>query len=445
MSKTVVLRYRYQIVNHRHNRTLHQLIDIGGIAWNHTVALQQRYYRLTGKRVGKYDMDSHLLKVRRRNPKRDYWKLLNSQAYKEIADRYDKALTRFLTGLAKGRPKFRKVKRFRSIVLTMGNGCKLLESNNPRIGRMQFAYGWRGAEKMNLRYHIGNRPLEGKVKSVTIKRTGDGKFWLSFVVERELPRIFYPSTGKTGGFDFGLRTFLTTDEGQAIVSPGFLFEELDELRRRSKKLSGRGRKTLGSGSWRREKLALSRLHSKIANRRSDFHWKLAHELCRRYDVLCFEDLGLAEMKQGFSNKKARRKHGDLALGEFRRKLEWAAEKTGREIRYINRYKPSTKTCSVCEHEVDAMPVERRTFECVACGLLIDRDHNAARNILQWGRDSALGQSGDSDLQSESVSGAPVLTARSSASWGHTAAANYGMLPKGAFHRRGDESHHPANR
>ena len=161
--------------------------------------------------------------------------------------------------MPEGRPKFRKVKKFRSIVLTMGNGCKLLESGNPRIGRMQLAYGWRGAEKMILRYHIGNRPLEGKVKSVTIKRTGDGKFWLSFVVERELPRIFYPSTGKIGGFDFGMQTFLTTDEGQAIVSPGYLFEELDELRRRGKKLSGRGRKTLGSGSWKREKLAVSRL------------------------------------------------------------------------------------------------------------------------------------------------------------------------------------------
>ncbi len=406
MNDTVLMRYKYQIVNHRRNRKLHQFIDIGGIAWNHTVALQRRHYRLTGKRIGKYDMGAHLLKVRRQNPKRDYWKLLNSQAYKEIADRHDKALTRFLTGLAKGRPKFRKVKKFRSIVLPMGNGCKLLESDNPRIGRMQFAYGWRGAEKMNLRYHIGDRPLEGKVKSVTIKRTGDGKFWLSFVVERERPRIFYPSTGKTGGFDFGLRIFLTTDEGQAIASPGFLFEELDELKRRSKKLSGRGRKKLGSGSWKREKFAVSRLHIKIVNRRIDFHWKLAHELCQRYDVLCFEDLGLDEMKRQLPHKKARRKHGDLALGEFRRKLEWVAQKTGREIRYINRYKPSSKTCSVCGHEVDEMPVEQRTFECVACGLLIDRDHNAARNIFQWGRGPVLGESG---VRLTANAGATALT------------------------------------
>ena len=80
------------------------------------------------------------------------------------------------------------------------------------------------------------------------------------------------------------------------------------------------------------------MYSKIGNRRSDFQWKLAHELCRHNDVLCFEDLGPRRNETGvLEHKNARRKHGDLALGEFRRKLDWVAQKTGRKIRYINRY------------------------------------------------------------------------------------------------------------
>ena len=330
-----------------------------------------------------------------------------------MCDRQDKGYRRRFKGLAKGFPRFRKVKRYRSITLPIGNGCKLLDSQHPHIGKMRFAFGWRGAEEMTLKYHKGNRPLAGTVKSVTIIRIGDGKWWLSFVVEREMPRILYPSTGKTGGFDFGMRTFLTTDDGTAFASPGFLFDELDTLKRRSRKLSARGRKTIGSGGWKREQLSVSRLHAKITNRRDDFHWKLAHELCQRYDMLCFEDLDLVSMKKQFTSRKARRKFGDLALGSFRQKLEWVAQKTGREIRYVYRYRPSSKTCSRCGHEAESMPLEELLFECVACGLLIDRDHNAARNLAKWGRGSVPGQSGVSDYPRNADSGAPVLTAEPS--------------------------------
>ena len=94
----------------------------------------------------------------------------------------------------------------------------------------------------------------------------------------------------------------------------------------TRKLSGRGGKTIGSGSWQRKKLAVARLQKKIANRRSDFHWKLANALCEQYDVLVFEKLNLDGLKRRYG-----RKISDLALYEFLRKLEWVAKKTGRQI------------------------------------------------------------------------------------------------------------------
>ena len=212
------------------------------------------------------------------------------------------------------------------------------------------------------------------------------------MVEQEQPRIPYPSTGKIGGFDFGLYHFLTTDEGEIIDSPQYLFQELDELKRRTRKLSGRGRKTIGSGSWQRKKLAVARLQKKIANRRSDFHWKLANALCEQYDVLVFEKLNLDGLKRRYG-----RKISDLALYEFLRKLEWVAKKTGRQIVYADRFYPSSKICSCCGHVAEAMPLSQRVYECVACGVVMDRDQNAAINLARLGRGSVPGQSGDSDL------------------------------------------------
>ena len=230
-------------------------------------------------------------------------------------------------------------------------------------------------------------------------------FGCRFVIEQELPLIPYPSTGRVGGFDFGLLHFLTTDDGETIDSPQYLFRELDELKRRSKKLSGRGRKTIGSGSWDRAKLALARHHREIANRRSDFCWKLAHALCEQYDELVFETLNLDGLKRRYG-----RKISDLALSEFLRTLEWVAEKTGRKVVYAPRFYPSSKICSHCDNIKAAMPLSQRVYECVACGLVMDRDHNAALNLAKLGRGSVPGQSGVSDYLRIADSGAPVLTA-----------------------------------
>ena len=162
MTEKVVLRWKYQVVIHRRNKRLHRLIDIVGIVWNHALAQQSRYHRLTGGYIGKYTMSSHLLKLRRRSPRCQYWQQLNSQAIKDICDRQDKGYQRFFDKIAKRPPKFRKVKRYRSIALPIGNGCQLMESDNPRIGKLRLAFGWRGAETMTVKYHIGDRTVSGQ-------------------------------------------------------------------------------------------------------------------------------------------------------------------------------------------------------------------------------------------------------------------------------------------
>ena len=240
------MRHKYQLVNHRRNKHLHQPIDLAGQVWNYLIAYQRWAYKSFGKYVSKYEMMKHVACLRSNVAAYEHWQVLNSQALKEICDRVDKAYKRLFNGLSK-RPRFRSRHKHRSFVLPFsekhygrgnGNGVKILDWGENGYGKVRITIG---KTRHVFKLHMGNRPLTGTVTSVTIIRTGDSRFWLSFVVEQDMPRVFYPSTGKIGGFNFGLHNFLTTDEGETLASPQYLFQHLDELKRRGKKLSGRGR------------------------------------------------------------------------------------------------------------------------------------------------------------------------------------------------------------
>ena len=250
-AQSTTIRYKYQLVHHRRNKHLNQPVNIAGLVWNYCVSYQRWAYRSFGVYISKYDMMKHVGRLRKNVSAFAHWQVLNSQAISEICDRVDKAYQRFFKGLS-SKPKFRKVKLFRSFVLPFsekhwgrgnGNGCKIIDWGEDGYGKIRITIG---KVKQVFKFHVGNRPLSqcGTLKSVSIKRTSDGKWWLSFVVEVEQPKIAYPSTGKIGGFDFGLLNFLTTDDGEAIASPQYLFKSLDDLRKQSASCQDAGAKRL---------------------------------------------------------------------------------------------------------------------------------------------------------------------------------------------------------
>jgi len=181
-------------------------------------------------------------------------------------------------------------------------------------------------------------------------------------------------TGKSGGFDFGLKTFLTDDEGKAHSSPQFFARSIHQTCKLSRELS---RKVEGSNRRKRARRALAKHGGDVANRRRDYHFKLAHGLCDMYDVLYFEDLHLPAMKAMWG-----RKVSDLGFGSFLRILEWVAFKRGKQVVKIDRFAPTTKTCSQCGQKHN-LSLRERVLNC-ACGLTINRDHNAAINIKTAG-------------------------------------------------------------
>ena len=354
--------YKYRLYSSKRDKHLHQQIDVSGIIWNHALAVQRRYYRLTGKYISRYRLMSHIAKMRR-TERFSYWQLVGSQAVQDVVERLDKAYRRFFAyrrgelGIKTGPPRFKKVKKYKSFTLKQA-GWKLLGGNRIRL------------QGRNYKFAL-SRPVGGDIKTVTVKRDSAGRLFVCFSVIEEVNPASEVSTGKIGGFDFGLKTFLTDDEGGAYLSPEFLKASLSDIARLNRQLA---RKQKSAGNWKKAKRQLALANDRIANQRRDAHFKLAHWLCDDYDVLGFEDLNLGGMKKLWG-----RKVSDLGFTQFVLILQHVARMRGKQVVKIGRWEATSQTCSCCGHR-QSIALRERVFACTECGLAIGRDHNAARNI-----------------------------------------------------------------
>ncbi|MEA5501002.1 RNA-guided endonuclease InsQ/TnpB family protein [Limnoraphis robusta] len=389
---------KFKFYQHKRNRYLKLTINAAGVIYNHCVALHKRYYRIWGKHLNCADLQKHISKLRKRNK---FWQLVGSQAVQDICQRIEKAYQLFFKHNKKGvrPPNFKKVKKYKSFTLKQA-GYKFFSGNRIKIGSKVYQF-W------------DSQPIEGKVKTVTVKRTPLGEMFLLVVVDNSnhaeiksetkngyeiekriklsvgrtdlgcqqisesvLPCSSSVSTGKIAGFDFGIKTFLTCSEGFSIQSPQFFKQAINDVKKASRSLS---KKRKGSNNWEKARKHLVRQYEKVVNRRRDWFWKLAHQLTDLFDVLCFETLNLKGMQRLWG-----RKIGDLAFGEFIEILKWVSLKKGKLIVFIDQWYPSSKTCFHCGHVLKKLELNIREWRCPSCSSVNGRDENASLNIKRVG-------------------------------------------------------------
>ncbi|BAZ22321.1 transposase [Kalymmatonema gypsitolerans NIES-4073] len=342
------------------------MINASGVIYNHCIALHRRYYKMWGKHLSCTKLQSHIAKLRKRNPS---WQSVGSQAVQDICQRIEKAYQLFFKHNKKGvrPPGFKKVKKYKSFTLKQA-GYKFLGGNRVKIGNRVYQF-WKSTQ------------IEGTVKTLTIKRTPLGELFMVVVVDDVVKREIKFETGKIAGFDFGLKTFLTCSDSSSIESPQFLKQSLNTIKKASKQHS---KKLKGSSNRERARKNLVRKHEDVSLRRRDWFWKLAHELTNKFDVLCFETLNLKGMQRLWG-----RKISDLAFGEFLQILEWIAKKKGKQVIFIDQWYPSSKTCFNCEHVLESLDLSVREWRCPSCQSVNGRDENAAREYLcSWGNKNA---------------------------------------------------------
>lgn len=206
--------YSFKLYQHKRNKHLHRTINAASNIYNHCIALHKRYYRLFGKHLNKNKLMKHIAKLRKKN---EYWLLVGSQAVQDIIQRIDRAYQLFFKHHKKGvrPPNFRKRIKYKSITLKQA-GYKFLEANQLKIGKRVFKF-WK------------SREIEGKIKTITIKRNPLGELFV-FVVTDHIDIQVSTMTGNSAGFDFGCKIFLTCSEGFEVKSPLFFKQSFKELR-----------------------------------------------------------------------------------------------------------------------------------------------------------------------------------------------------------------------
>jgi putative transposase len=218
----------------------------------------------------------------------------------------------------------------------------------------------------------------GKIMSATISREAD-RWFVSITVDTP-DSSHLPQAENQGavGVDLGVSALATLSTGEKIAGPKPHAALLARLKRLSRSLS---RKQKDSANRAKAKAKLARLHARIANIRRDTLHKLTTNLTRRFHTIAIEDLNVRGMAR---NRHLARSIMDMGFFEFRRQLEYKAAMRGGQVVVIDRFFPSSKTCSVCGHRLDDLPLSVREWTCPACGAQQERDVNAAKNLLAYG-------------------------------------------------------------
>lgn len=333
----------------------------------YNAALEQRItaYQEDGTTLTSYDQYPYFRDMRRNDP--DVLGQLNAAAIQRLLRRLDKAYAAFFRRLKAGEtpgfPRFKGRAFFNSLEFIYGNGCKL------RIEERVMFYV-QNAGAIKVRYH---RPLpeEAVIKQAVIKRQAQ-KWYVCLSLE--LPDPCPPAhPGPAVGIDMGLHHLLALSDGTIIENPRWLRADLKKLRIAQRRLA---RRKKGSNRRRKAAAQVARLHAQIANRRRDFWHKVANDLVQRYSQIVLEDLTLKFMT---ANHYLALSAHDAGLGEFQELLAYKAEEAGVELVFVNPAYTSQR-CSGCGAMVEK-PLSVRIHQCPDCGLTIDRDVNAARNIL----------------------------------------------------------------
>ena len=336
------------------------LLQQGGntrFLWNLLLRDNIEYHKNTGKFKFAHETIVSLPPLKE---KYDFLKLSFSQSLQTVARNLEKAMK---SGLKKekGFPRFKK-KGLERDSFTVPQKWRLGKEFVfiPKVGEVKW---------------IKHRPLKGKPKKITITQDGD-HWYCSVLCEVKLPDR-PKETGSIVGIDVGLKAFAVLSDGAVFENPKHLKKTEDRIKDAQRKLS---RKKKGSRNRKKQRRNVQKLHRRVRNQRQDFLHKASTDVIAKHSGVVLEDLHVKGMLKNHCLAKA---ISDAGWSEFKRQLCYKAEWNGRYFMVIDRFEATSKTCSGC-HSVQEMPLNKRVYICPVCGMVMDRDLNASRNILRIG-------------------------------------------------------------
>jgi len=358
--------YKYRLYPTKaQRRQLDQALELCRWVYNETLATRKNAYKQRGERLSFYDTKRMLPAWKAERPD---LKQVHSQVLQDVTMRVDLAFQAFFrrvkAGEKPGYPRFKGKGWYDSLTYPQyGNGVKL-DGDRLTLSKI-------GTVRVKL-----HRPIVGTIKTVTICRDSVGNWYACFSCELEPSPL--PPSHEVVGIDLGLKTFATLSNGESIPRQRWMKRDEKDIARLQRK-----KEKLPKGSAERRKVirALCHAYRRANNRRNDFAHQESRKLINRFGLIVFENLDIQEMLSN-GNRVVNRNIADVAWGRFVQFSAYKAESAGRAVVLVNP-RGTTQQCSGCG-EIVPKDLSVRVHDCPHCGLKLDRDLNAALNILARG-------------------------------------------------------------
>ena len=361
--------YQYRLYPTKAQTTaLNRTFNLCRKVYNNTLALRRDSWDYESKSVSLFETNKELTVWKREYPELSS---VYSQVLQNVQVRVDLAFQAFFQrvkhgGDKAGYPRFKSFGRYDSITYPQ-MGFSLDVQNQivfaSKIGKIQA---------------VIHRPVEGVIKTMTIRRSCAGKWYVSFTAEHD-PEIREHTGEEVTGIDLGLTTFAMLANGEKIENPRFFRREEKELAKVQRRLS---KETKGTPERAKRRLIVAKVHDRIANKRKNFIHRESRKLVNRFKLIVFEDLKIKNMQQ---NSRLSKSIADVSWGMMVTATQNKAEEAGSQVVLVNP-KNTSQFCSRCD-QIVRKELSDRVHCCPFCGLTMDRDQNAAINILRLGLQS----------------------------------------------------------
>ena len=346
------------------------------VVWNRTLAAWRERYATEGTSTSYAETDRALTAMKK-DPGLAFLSEVSSLPLQQALRHQHTAFSAFFARHAryprfKSRAGRQSAHYTRSAFAMRGGELRLAKTST----QLRFVWSWPDVDLTALNPAV-----------VIVSREPDGRWYVTFTLDTAKPEPL-PETGHAVGVDLGVKDFAVTSDGEKIANPRHLDRKARNLARYQRRLA---RRRKGSANRAKAAAKVARAHRKVRSARRDFLHRASTRLVRENDIIVIEDLNVSGMVR---NRRLARAISDCGWGEFRRQVEYKCERARHELVVIDRWYPSSKTCSACGHLLAGLSLSTRHWTCPSCRARHDRDINAAKNILAAGLAVARGSPGD---------------------------------------------------
>lgn len=362
--------------NKQQEQVINRILGCYRFVYNHMLALKQQEYNDNKINLSLKDLSKYFYGTLRKDEKYSWMKEQNTQVMSQSIRQMLTAYDRFFK-LHTGFPKFKTKKDRQSALFPLEaiSRRNIFETKHISLIKSLKNIKFRCSDL----YFKRLQTYKDSIRSATMLKTKSGNYFLSILIDIPQDEVVkFKQTGESVGIDLGVKDFVITSDGEVFENKHFLKKQENKIKKLQRQLS---RKVKGSNNREKARIKLAKVHKHLVNQRENYIHSVVNELLKYYDNIYMEDLNVSGM---LKNHKLAKAIQEIGFYRFKSLLLDKSTNNGKNVIFVDRFYPSSKTCSCCGYVYRKLTLKEREWKCPDCGEIHDRDLNAAMNILTEG-------------------------------------------------------------